>query len=144
MEEWQQKDSSALPSSLPLRLLQEDIDMAIKQQQHIQQQQKEDITTEDIDMAMKQQQHIQQQQPAKEDITTAIKQQNIQQQQLIQENIAMAIQQQNTQQQNTHQQNTQQQSTQQRSTHQRIQGDITSHFVNASTPLLGILMHTGD
>ena len=89
-------------------------------------------------MAIKQQQHIQQQQPAKEDITTAIKQQNIQQQQLIQENIAMAIQQQNTQQQNTHQQNTQQQSTQQRSTHQRIQGDITSHFVNASTPLLGM------
>merc|ERR1712032_1270888 len=114
-EEWQQKDYSALFSSLPLQLLQEDIDMAIKQQQH-----------------------IQQQQPAKEDITTAIKQQNIQQQQLIQENIAMAIQQQNTQQQNTHQQNTQQQST-----HQRIQGDITSHFVNASTPLLGILMHTG-
>merc|ERR1712032_1273394 len=104
-EEWQQKDYSALFSSLPLQLLQEDIDMAIKQQQH-----------------------IQQQQPAKEDITTAIKQQNIQQQQLIQENIAMAIQ---------------QQSTQQRSTHQRIQGDITSHFVNASTPLLGILMHTG-
>merc|ERR1712032_928824 len=90
-EEWQQKDYSALFSSLPLQLLQEDIDMAIK------------------------------------------KQQNIQQQQLIQENIAMAIQQQNTQQQNTHQQ----------STHQRIQGDITSHFVNASTPLLGILMHTG-
>merc|ERR1712032_42789 len=83
-EEWQQKDYSALFSSLPLQLLQEDIDMAIKQQQH-----------------------IQQQQPAKEDITTAIKQQNIQQQ-----------------------------STQQRSPHQRIQGDITSPFVNASTPLL--------
>merc|ERR1712222_934 len=113
-EEWQQKDSSALSLSLPLQLLQEDIDMAIKQQQHIQRQQKEDITTEDIDMAIKQQQHIQQQQkediitedidmaikqqqhiqqqqPAKEDITLAIKQQNIQQQQLIQENIAMAI-----------------------------------------------------
>ena len=84
-------------------------------------------------MAIKQQ-LIQHQQPVKEDITTAIKQQNIQQQQLIQENITMALK----------QKSTQLQSTQQQSTQKRIQGDITSHFANASTPLLGILMHTGE